>query len=421
MKMQQKEHAWMGLGAALVVCAGGLWSPPAAQAAGFANTAQSGTATGMGGVATANADEPNANFYNPAAMVFSQGFSAYVGPTLIKPSVSYEGQGGEEQTEPALFPPPNVNLTLPFGEQYAVGLGVTLPWGLAIRWPDNWVGRENFRAQQLQTINVNPNFAYKVPGMDLGLAVGVQAMYSTITQERTVILRDDLEVPVLLGGQGFGVGATAAAFYKLNSQWSMGLNYRSAVNLNYEGRAHFGEEVEGTPFEQRFVDQDITTELTVPHTVNLGLGYQATEALWVGLDLNYMTWSTYDRIEINFDEQSPEGEPGESEPPTVVESNWNDALAVRLGAQFAITDALKARVGFAYDVTPVPDETVGPSLPDNNRTVGALGLGYEVAGFRADVAYQYIYLPTREIRNGSVDGDYQLSSHLVGINVGYGF
>jgi len=132
MKMQHREHAWMGLGAALVMCAGGLWSQPA-HAAGFANTAQSATASGMAGVATANPDEPNANFYNPAAMVFSDGFTANAGLTLIKPSVSYEGQGIEEQTEPALFPPPNVNLTLPFGEQYAVGLGVTLPWGLAIR------------------------------------------------------------------------------------------------------------------------------------------------------------------------------------------------------------------------------------------------------------------------------------------------
>ena len=286
-------------------------APHTAFAAGFANTAQSGTATGMAGVATGNPDEPNANFYNPSSMAFSQGIEINAGPTIIVPSVSYESIDGEitENTEAAIFPPPNFSLAIPVAGGFTAGLGVTLPWGLAITWPQDWVGRENFQAQSLRTINVNPNVAYKVPGLDLGVAAGVQVMRSELSQSRTIILRDDREAQVELGGVGYGVGGTFAAMYRPTDAITVGLNYRSGAKIDYHGHARFSENVEGTPFEDRMVDQEIATSIDIPHTINLGLGWQLTEALWLGVDVNYYTWSAYDSVEVEFSEQSPEGEP----------------------------------------------------------------------------------------------------------------
>src|SRR5690625_36544 len=108
-------------GAALVCAA--LYLPQDAMAAGFANTAHSGTSTGMAGVATGNVDEPNATFYNPASMIFRDGLNVYVGDTVIIPSVSYKSPDGSvtANTVAEVFPPPNFNLTIPFGDNYAVG------------------------------------------------------------------------------------------------------------------------------------------------------------------------------------------------------------------------------------------------------------------------------------------------------------
>ena len=396
--------------------------PSVAFGAGFASTAHSATATGMAGTAVANADEPNSSFYNPAAMVFRQGFTIYTGPTLIAPSVSYESPDGSytEETVAQIFPPPNFHLAVPFADRFAVGLGVTLPWGLGVAWPQEWEGRETFVSQDLTTLNVNPNLAYRLPGIDLGVAVGAQVMVSSLRQQSTTILREGTEVDVILGGQGYGLGATFAAMYRL-SDLTVGVNYRSGATLNYQGRVHFSEEVSDTPFAGLLIDQDITTSLQIPHTVNAGIGYQVMDRLWVGGEINFMSWSDYDRVEVQFSEQSPSGAPGETTPPLVVEADWEDALAIRVGAQFEVVENLKARIGFALDMTPVPDETVGPSLPDNDRYVFALGAGYTVMGIRADLGYQYVYLNPREISNGNVDGTYQLGSHVVGINLGYGF
>lgn len=405
----------MGLAAALMV-------PQTAFAAGFANTSHSATATGMAGVAAGNPDEPNASYYNPASMVFRDSLNVYLGNTTILPSVSYVSPDGEisEQTESQVFPPPNFHLGVPITEEFSAGIGAAYTWGLGIAWPDEWVGREVFRSQSLETFNINPAVAYKVPGLDLGVAAGMQVMLSSMRQERAIILRDDREVDVVLGGQGWGIGATAAAMFRPTSDITVGLNYRSGATLSYDGHIHYSDDVEGTPFEQRMIDQEIAADLNIPHTLNLGLGWRPIDELWLGLDVNYMTWSSYDQVEVEFSQQSPQGEPGETDPPLLIEADWEDAVAIRLGGQYDITDALMGRLGFAIDMTPVPDETVNPSLPDNNRYVFAAGVGYKLMGFRADLGYNFIYLQEREIANGNVDGTYQLGSHLVGVNVGYG-
>lgn len=406
---------------AVCAAAGVMLMSSSALAAGFANTAQSATSTAMSGVATANPNEPNASFYNPAGMAFQEGFGIYAGPTMILPSIEYTSPDGDitEETEFSTFFPPNFHASYEIGAGLAAGVGVTFPWGLGVAWPDDWHGRETFRSQSLETLNVNPNVAYRVPGIDLGVSAGVQVLRSSLRQRRAAVVRPDNEVDVALGGVGHGIGFTAASQYRPTDEITVGVNYRSGATMEYEGDARFSDDVEGTPFERRMIDQEISTQLNIPHTISAGIGWQATEPLWVGFDVNYMTWSDYDRVEVQYSEQSPEGEPGETEPPTVVEGNWNDAVALRLGAEYEIVERLAARTGFAVDMTPVPDETVAPSLPDNHRLNFSAGLGANHAGFLVDLAYQYVFLPARVIDNGNVDGTYRMGSHVVGLNVGY--
>ncbi len=410
---------WIAYGLA----AGALAVPQAALAAGFANTSHSGTAVGMATVGTANLDEPNVNFFNPASMAFQDSWNIYVGGTMLAPSVDYESPDGAitDETESQIFLPPNISVAVPLAEGFSLGLGATFPWGLGVEWADDWVGAENFRSQSLQTANFVGNVTYDVPNVDLGVSAGVQVMRSAVEQQRLAVLPDGNEVDVQLGGTGSGVGFSAAAMFKATDEITLGLVYRSRATIDYEGRAHFSDGAEGTPFQQRFIDQDITTEITTPDVVNAGVGMQVRDDLWLGIDVNYMAWRTYDELVVEYSEQSPEGPPGSTEPPTVIAADWEDAVALRLGGQYQITDEFKGRLGIGLDMTPIPDETVGPSLPDNDRYIASVGLGYETRGFRADAAYQMIALPTRTIDNDTVDGDYQLFSHTASLNVGYGF
>ncbi len=402
-------------------------------AAGFQNMSQSATANAMGSMGTANPDEPNASFYNGANLALRDGFEIYLGDTILLPSSTYTPlEGGEEvSTVSQTFPPPNLHLgyarELGKAGSIGLGMGVTLPYGLGIAWPEDWEGRAFIIAQDLQTYNFNPNVSYKVPNVDLALGVGAQIYHSNVRLERDVVLRDDTSVRSVIAGSGQGYGATASLMYKPNKSLSLGLNYRSAVTLDIEGTGSFEGE-EGTPFEQTFTDQAGSTSINIPHALTLGVGW-THEKVFVGLDVNYTTWSRYQQVVLEFSEPCLEGsttcDPSvdATDPPTtVITSNWNDAMAFRLGLQYEVVENLKLRTGFVYDMTPVPEQTLSPSLPDSDRAVVSAGVGYTVKGFRGDFGYQFVNAIERRVEDtDNLPGVYKTQAHVFGINLGYGF
>ncbi len=395
-------------------------------AAGFAVTTHSGTATALGGVGTANSEEPNSSYFNPAAMTEKDALNIYIGTTVIIPKITYEGPNGETaETVDAVLPPPNFHLAIPFTDEFAAGIGVTLPYGLTVEYEDDWVGREQIRRQRLQTIDVNPNVAYKFGDTGLSVAVGGQLVFGTVELENTSILRDDKEVNAHIGGTAIAFGATAAVLYKPTENLSFGVNYRSAFKLDFEGVAHFEGE-EGTPFENTFVDQDVTTEINLPHAITTGVGYR-TDKVFVGFEVGFTTWSANERIDLQFSRPCTVGATGcdpetdATNPPTsTILSEWFDAPVFRLGAEYKITESWPVRVGAAYDMTPIPDANAAPSLPGNDRAVITAGTGYTWNSFRADLGYMLV-LTSRELTNGKQDGKYNTTANLIGINLGYGF
>jgi len=398
------------LGIAVLVSA-----PAEVGAAGFSTSTQSATSTAMGGVGAANPYEGNASFYNPALMSEHDGFNAYAGPTFIVPSTSFEPlEGSQISTERSFFPPPNGHLSYTIDDNWSVGIGATFPYGLGIEWEDEWVGRESVQEQSLTTFNINPNVAYSIPNTGLTVAAGGQVVFSDLELRRRVILRDDTEIQTKLGGDGQGFGGTAGLFYRINESFTVGLNYRSAVKVDYDGRAHFENE-KGTPFEQQFPDGNVETSITLPHSLALGVGWQI-ERLYLELDVDFRTWQQYDTVVVDFEKNLPQDEQR-------IVNNWENAGAVRLGGQYEVIDDLMLRFGGAFDQTPIPDETVAASLPGNDRLIASFGGGYTFSnGFRIDGAYQLVSTIPRDIRNDvAPDGEYQTTAHIVSFNVGYGY
>ncbi len=94
-----------------------------------------------------------------------------------------------------------------------------------------------------------------------------------------------------------------------------------------------------------------------------------------------------------------------------------------------MTDPLSLRVGFVYDPTPVPANTLGPELPDSNRLNYMVGAGYKVGPWTIDGAFMYIDKMDRTVNNqnnatltgfnGTWGGGE--NSWLAGLDVGYKF
>src|SRR4030065_145445 len=81
----------------------------------------------------------------------------------------------------------------------------------------------------------------------------------------------------------------------------------------------------------------------------------------------------------------PTSRPDPSRPKT-----WDDGVAIYIGGQFGVTDPLALRLGFRWDPTPVPAETMGPELPDADKLYYCAGAGYKVRNWTFDLAYMYV-------------------------------
>lgn len=145
-----------------------------AQAGGFSLMEQSvpGLGNAFGGTA-ATAEDATTVFFNPAGMTRLSGNSVTGGAYLIAPNVRFRnqgstivtgapltgGSGGEAGIDSIVS---NFYTTWSLSDRLKVGLGVNTPFGLAIEYKPDWVGRYQALNSRLITINVNPAIAYKV-------------------------------------------------------------------------------------------------------------------------------------------------------------------------------------------------------------------------------------------------------------------
>jgi long-subunit fatty acid transport protein len=74
---------------------------------------------------------------------------------------------------------------------------------------------------------------------------------------------------------------------------------------------------------------------------------------------------------------------------------------------------VKGRLGFSYVSTPVPDFSVAPTLPDQNRYNGMLGAGIPLgATWSLDAAYELVYTSGRRGRVDSRTSESQTAAEL---------
>ena len=164
----------------------------------------------------------------------------------------------------------------------------------------------------------------------------------------------------------------------------------------------------------------------MPATATLGVAYTQGR-LTVEADADWTFWSSYKSLALDFkDEYLLLAD-------TTKEKNWKDVVAVYVGGEYRVTDPLALRLGFRYDPTPVPAETMGPELPDADKLYYCAGAGYKYNSWTFDLAYMFVDKKDRTVNNQSVppivagtpltgfNGEWTGDAHLVAFDVGYKF
>jgi hypothetical protein len=103
-----------------------------------------------------------------------------------------------------------------------------------------------------------------------------------------------------------------------------------------------------------------------------------------------------------------------------LKKKWWDTASLHLGGEYDVTPSLSARVGFVYDPTPTPANTLTPDLPDATRLKFAAGAGWRhPSGFFADLAVQIVALLPQESTAVGFPGTYSGSAGVLSFTVGY--
>lgn len=391
------------------------------RAAGFAILQQGTAAMAQGNAFVAQANDPSAIYFNPAGISQIKGTAAYLGATAVWPKAKYESPSGTKvTTESRTFVFPQVYLTHSICSGLTAGLGAFSPFGMGTKWPEDWPGRYLATSSDLKTYNLNPVLSWQVTP-SLAVAAGADAMFVKAELEKHLNLGSYPDGVQTFSGSDYGYGYNLGLLYRIRPDLNFGLSYRSKIKVKVDGDAKFSVP---QPASGSFPSGTAHTELMFPDSANAGIAYTGINPWSFEFDLTWTGWSVFEELRVNLDK--PAGLPPTSV--SVTPRNWNDVFAFRFGAGRALsTVPAILRAGYIYDKSPVPGETLDPSIPDSNRHVFCLGGDYHLGHMVLGLAYNLVYGEKREKNNSImggnnlVNGDYQQVSHSLALSLLYTF
>jgi len=370
----------------------------------------SGMGMARASAVTADDLEPAAIWFNPAFLTELPGVNAQAGGVFITSQASFSQAGvpGETESDRGNFFLPTVYATGKITDIVAVGVGVYSAFGIGIRWPENWVGRESIIHASLQTVTFNPTVAVRVHPQ-VSVAAGFDAIRATTDQT--------IGLPTLIGGDvrlaagTWGFGFNVAALYKIfPDRLQVGLIYRSRANLNFDGTANFMPT--NPDFQAGLPTQSAKATITLPDIISLAVMGRPRPDLALTFDANIVLWSTFDQIDITF----------QTAPTRTMVPNGMNTFTLRAGADWAFppqVPGLHLRGGLIYDHTAIPSTNLSPSLPDADRFDIALGAGYSLGHFRGDLGYLLVLFLPHDSTTGQEGpiGTYNTIAQLVGLTL----
>ena len=394
--------------------------PIVASAQGYQVNLQGQKQQGMGGAGTACMQDASSLFFNPggASFVDENSINLGVTPTIARGLFMDANTHQTYKTnDPVSTPFAAYGLfALKDSNNLKIGMAVYTPFGSTVQWEDKWAGRFALTHLQLQAIFFQPTISFRINSK---WGVGAGFIYSN----GKVNLQKDL--PLLgvdgnyghaeLSGKANGFGFNAGVYYKPTSKLSIGLTYRSKVNMSVKnGQASFNVPAS---VKDNFPDGSFTASLPLPSIATIGFAYKPTNKLDLALDMNYVGWKAYDTLSFDYKNNTT----------TLIDTKsarkYKNTFAFRAGAQYKITTRFAARIGLAYGLTPVPNGYVTPETPDANRVNYTAGLGYMFSKhLRVDASFLFTHLKRTDTNTETnLSGTYKTNVCAPGIAVSYNF
>jgi len=422
--MTTKNSTFGKLTIAAALCSSAIMCASTASAAGFQLTEQS--VAGMGRAhagAGIVGDDVSAIHFNPAGMTLLHGLQTTVAGTYVSLDIDYKGLNGARENgrdKPASIPA--AFLSYQVNDSLWLGLAITSPYGMRIRYGSDWSENQRGISGSVTTVDINPNIAWKVNDY-ISIGGGVSALWthskikSGLPAKQTqalpaALVGGSLDIP--LGGQFEYKGSDWMFTYNLGLMVSptedlrFGVSYRSSAHVTARGDYY----IRGNAVMNG--EGDGKGRLQTPETVYISATWKPIQKLRLSGLARWANWKKFENMRFSMDNLSnlhaTQGamDLAQSFPPALaqgaigaiqsklgnvnIENNWKAAWLFSLGADLDVTDQWTIRGGVALETDPIKQQNLRTALiPDTKRLWLTCGLSWKpTPKWQVDMAYGHI-------------------------------
>jgi long-chain fatty acid transport protein len=428
-----------------------------ASASAFALIEQSsGLGNAFAGGAAA-AEDATTIFFNPAGMSRLKGKQVTFAGSVISPSAKFSGtvaglapfqtggtaMGGDAGSQALV---PNTYMVVELEPALRFGLGINVPFGLKTEYDTNWVGRFQGIKSKLEAINLNPSLSYEANDtVSLGIGLNYQHItgeltsmtnYPALIYQNVLIATGSaataaaaatpyagVEGVSTLTGSDNAWGYNFGALFNIDPQTRVGVAYRSRIDYDLKGTVTFANRP--AALASSLPDQSVTLAVTMPDSFAISAFHQMDDKWDIMADATRTGWSKFKELNVKKTDGSSLGTP--------TPENWKDTWRVAVGASYHYDEQWMARVGFAYDQTPVSDTYRTVRIPDADRTWITLGGQYKLSNeSKIDFGYAHLFVKDAPLNQsatanpdlagkGYLTGSYKNSVDIVSVQYAYNF
>ena len=389
-----------------------------AYAGAFAVREQSAYFQGMSFAGSAAGGDISSMFWNSAAAAAAPGFNSQSTIALVVPHTEVTSTGTSLLDGP---PPLGLGLNTESGDigdptavpaSYAnyqlndklfLGLAINGQYGFTTK-PENldFAGTPIATTSRIFSITFNPNIAYKLTP-ELTVGVGAQILYADLRLRSS----NSEALTGVTGVDGrtteaddWGFGATAGVLWQPFAGTTLGVGYRSSIDLEGKGTCRgFGLSnlAAGAAGPDCLNGPSVTADLTLPDMVTASFRQRLNEKLTV---LGTVEWTNWSVVGAQAEFKNSAGQVVD-----VFPLDYDDGWFVSLGGEYEWSPSTTFRAGLGYEWSPISDDVRNVSLPDNDRVWLSVGLSTKLTERASiDLGYTHLFVKDASINTQSSFG-----------------
>lgn len=353
------------------------------------------SATGLGRAyagEAAIADNAASQWRNPALLSQLEGTQISAGGIYVDPNVdvdgTYTGAGSvaassDDYVDGAIIP--NLYLSHKVTSRWALGLAAGTNYGMNSDLGDDFLASSMGNTAEIITSELNLNLAYLVTDR---ISVGGGIRYVMAEGSFGSTLPGTDTIMGYVEGDTEEWGWQIGAIWNINNKNSIGLTYKSEIDLDLEGTAEHIMVAGGDTG---------SLQLTLPATAEIAYALIANERLGLSASINWTDWSTFEELDARLDNYDLS---------IYKYEGWDDSYRFSLGAEYQLSPKWLLRSGFAYDMSAVDDENRTATIPETSRYWMTFGAGFAPNDkLTVDAGLAYILSEDAELDDESALGD----------------